>query len=286
MVEREAFCCVSLADAMEAGVLDPAAVFSDLCSFDGRPWAGGVDLIVSGIPCQPYSRAGERRGNDDERALWPELVRVVAECGAGAVFIENTPDFLKHAEPVWRELRGLGFEWAPPWLSTASEYGAPHDRERVFLLAAHPDSRFVRDAAGGRAGAHGAGEAELGDAGAGVADPNGQGLEVRQGERGDPRAELEAAERGGGEAADPHRRGRPHERSGWLFNVERQTFRHDVHGCDSGCRICGSHWASESPPARVDDGSADWTDRTRATGMTVVPDQAAHALASLLAYFA
>lgn len=168
-VEREAFSTEALAAAMEAACLDPAPVWTDLTSFDARAWRGAVDLVVSGIPCQPYSRAGQRRGNDDERALWPELVRVVAECEPAAVFIENTPDLRKHAEPLWGELRGLGFEWAPPLLSTASEVGAIHDRERLFLWASHPDR---------------------------------PGLPQREGERGHAREELEAVERGGGSPAD------------------------------------------------------------------------------------
>jgi site-specific DNA-cytosine methylase len=97
-----------------------------------------VDCLTAGIPCQPYSLAGKRLGHADERALWPELVRIVRECEPALVFIENTPDFLHHFGPVWGELWGMGFELAPPLLQTASELGAPHERERVFILAAHP----------------------------------------------------------------------------------------------------------------------------------------------------
>lgn len=138
-VEREAFACALLVEKMEAARLDPAPIWTDLLSFDGRPWRGRVDIVTSGIPCQPYSLAGKRAGNSDERALWPELVRIVGECEPAIVFVENTPQFLWHSEPLWTELGRLGFEAAPPLLSTASQYGAIFDGERIFLLFAAPD---------------------------------------------------------------------------------------------------------------------------------------------------
>lgn len=138
-VEREAFACALLVEKMEATRLDPAPIWTDLLTFDGRPWRGKVDLIASGIPCQPYSLAGKRRGNADERALWPELVRIVGECDPALVFVENTPDFLRHSEPLWDELARLGYTAAPPLLSTASEYGSIFDGLRVFLLFAKAD---------------------------------------------------------------------------------------------------------------------------------------------------
>lgn len=136
-VEREAFCAAILVERMAQGYLDPASIWSDLASFDARPWRGAVDLICAGLPCQPYSLAGKRRGNDDERAIWPELVRIVRECEPAGVFLENVPAFLAHAKPVWRELRGLGFRWAPPLVLGAAHVGAPHLRKRVWMLATH-----------------------------------------------------------------------------------------------------------------------------------------------------
>lgn len=149
-VEREAYAAAALVARMEDAALDPAPIFDDLSRFDSRPWRGVVDIVSAGIPCQPYSAAGQQHGHADERALWPHLVRIVAECEPGLVFIENVPPFLGHAEPVWRQLLRLGFVWAPPLLATASHFGAPHARERVFMLAAHPDrqgleGRSLRD---------------------------------------------------------------------------------------------------------------------------------------------
>ena len=61
---------------MEDGSLAEAPIWDDLRTFDGRPWRGVVDCIAAGLPCQPYSAAGKQLGHDDERAIWPEFMRV------------------------------------------------------------------------------------------------------------------------------------------------------------------------------------------------------------------
>ena len=154
-VEREAYAAAVLVARMEDAALDRAPVWDDLCTFDGTPYRGKVDLVSSGLPCQPYSVAGRQRGHEDERALWPHFVRIVEECEPGLVFIENVPPFRKHFEPVWRHLRELGFVWAPPLLQTAAEVGAIHDRERFYALAAHPERFELREQSRRRRGTDG-----------------------------------------------------------------------------------------------------------------------------------
>jgi len=135
MVEREAACVQVLASRMEEGLLDPAPIFSDVCSFDGRPWAGAVDLISAGIPCQPWSTAGKRAGFDDERHLGEELVRIVGEVGPRYVFVENVPGFIRLGAPdLLGRLADLGFdaEWG---VLSSCTFGSPHPRRRMFMLA-------------------------------------------------------------------------------------------------------------------------------------------------------
>ena len=133
-VEREAFPVVNLVAAMEADLLDAAPVWDDLQTFDGGPWRGVVDWLIGGIPCQPHSVAGKKRGADDERNLWPDARRVIGECLPGAIFLENVPGIARYYfDTIGPELRGLGYR-TEEGLFSAAEVGAPHIRERFFVL--------------------------------------------------------------------------------------------------------------------------------------------------------
>ncbi len=134
-VEREIYPAAILASHMESGAVDAAPIWSNLATFSGTMFRGRVDLVVSGIPCQPYSVAGKQLGHSDERALWPELCRVVGEIRPAIVFIENVPPFLNEFRPVGNRLQEMGYRIEEPLFLTAAECGAPHRRERVFILA-------------------------------------------------------------------------------------------------------------------------------------------------------
>jgi DNA (cytosine-5)-methyltransferase 1 len=134
-VEREAFAVAHLVEAMRAGVLAEAPVWSDARTFDGRPWRGLVDGVVGGIPCQPHSLAGKRRAHLDERDLWGPARRIIVQVRPWFVLIENVGGILSSggARRVWRDLQRLGFE-VEGGLFSAAEVGAPHQRERFFVL--------------------------------------------------------------------------------------------------------------------------------------------------------
>ncbi len=279
-VEREGFPASILVDRMAQEVLDPAPLWDDLTTFDGRPYRGRVDLVSSGLPCQPYSVAGKMRGHDDERALWPHLVRIVRECEPALVFVENVPRFRKLFEPVWNELRGLGFEFAPPLLQTASESGAIHIRERFYALAAHPERVQLRLEPGWSGGTGGAESSESDGDGSDSADAHGARLEGRQ------CPDECAAGTLGGETPNADGERLEGEWCGWLFDLERQTFRHDADRCGPGCRIRGSLWDSVSPVVRVDARSSHWLDEIRAVGNVGAPPVAyARAFRRLARFF-
>ena len=120
---------------MEDGSLDKAPIWSDLTTFDPEPWRGRVDIIAGGFPCQPFSVAGRKRGADDERNLWPHVARLAERLGLPTLFLENVPGILRYYWDVIRpELQEMGYRVAEG-LFTASETGAPHKRERLFILA-------------------------------------------------------------------------------------------------------------------------------------------------------
>lgn len=134
-VERDAYAAAVLVARMEDEALDPAPIWNDLATFPGHRYRGKVDLVLGGIPCQPHSAAGSRRGMADERNLWPHFWRIVQECGAPAFFLENVRGFVRSGLPhVLEDLAYRG--WDAEWTCVrASEVGAPHRRERIFLLA-------------------------------------------------------------------------------------------------------------------------------------------------------
>lgn len=140
MVEREAFAVAQLVSAMEAGLMAPASIWSDAKSFDGRGWRGSVDGLIGGIPCQPHSHAGRKRGSLDARDLWSDARRIIVQSRVWFILIENVggmlsagDDEIAGAERVHRDLHKLGFE-VEAGLFSAAEVGAPHKRERIFIL--------------------------------------------------------------------------------------------------------------------------------------------------------
>lgn len=136
-VERDSYAAATLVARMADETLDRAPVWSDVTTFDGRPWLDAVDCVVAGFNCQPFSAAGRKLGLEDERWLWSDISRIVRECGATLLFFENVPPITKHGLPtILRDLAEMGFdaEWG---CFKASDVGAPHKRERWFLVAVH-----------------------------------------------------------------------------------------------------------------------------------------------------
>lgn len=134
-VEIESFICANLVAEMEAGVLAPAPIWSDLKTFDGRKFRGLVDGITGGYPCQPFSIAGQRQGENDPRHLWPFISGIIDAIRPIWCFFENVDDHLTLGfDQVYRDLRDLGYH-IEIGVFSAEEVGAPHERQRIFILA-------------------------------------------------------------------------------------------------------------------------------------------------------
>jgi DNA (cytosine-5)-methyltransferase 1 len=120
---------------MEAGWFHPAPVWSDLATFDGRPWRGLVDILASGDPCQDNSVAGKRAGADGARFLAPEVIRIADECRPDRIFRENVPGNAGgQLEAIIPALERLGYRVACGIFSSA-ETGNTMQRERMFIMA-------------------------------------------------------------------------------------------------------------------------------------------------------
>ncbi|MFC8494740.1 DNA cytosine methyltransferase [Streptomyces sp. NPDC057235] len=118
---------------------------------------GPVDIVEGGYPCQPFSTAGKRKGTADARHIWPSIATALRVLRPRYAIFENVAGHLRLGfDTVLRDLAAIGFdaEWC---LVRASEVGAPHARQRLFLLATPSDAPDLghergRDA---RRGGHG-----------------------------------------------------------------------------------------------------------------------------------
>ena len=134
-VENEAFACSILEARMQDKTLDEAPIWTDLKTFNGRAWRGKVDCLTGGYPCQPFSVAGKKLAEKDPRHLWPEIKRLITEIEPPICFFENVGGHLRLGfEQVANDLSSLGYK-VKAGLFTAQEVGAPHKRERLFILA-------------------------------------------------------------------------------------------------------------------------------------------------------
>ena len=111
-------------------------LFGDVKEVSGKDESfAAVDVIYGGFPCQPFSVAGDRKGRDDTRYLWPEFSRLVGEIGPRWVVAENVPGILPlAADDVCQDLERLGYS-VGIWNFEALSVGAPHRRARVFFVA-------------------------------------------------------------------------------------------------------------------------------------------------------
>ena len=143
-VEVEAFAAANLVAKIEQGLLAPAPVWTDIKTFDGRPFYKRVHIITAGYPCQGESLAGKRLGKSDPRWLWPYIERIIQAVRSVWFFGENVSGHLTLGFPtVYRSLRNMGYT-VEAGLFTAEEIGTPHKRERLFILANSRNRGFCR----------------------------------------------------------------------------------------------------------------------------------------------
>lgn len=135
-VERDAYAAQVLAQRQNDGILPPFPIWSDVESFDGKPWRGIIDVVSGGFPCQDISVAGKGAGIAGERSgLWSEMARIIGEVRPRFAFIENSPALVNRGlDRVLADLASMGFdaEWG---VLSAADVGAPHLRERIWILA-------------------------------------------------------------------------------------------------------------------------------------------------------
>ena len=207
----------------------------------GRHNLAPVDLVCGGFPCQPFSNAGKRRGETDDRNLWPEMRRIVQELKPRWVVGENVPGLIDlYLDQVLADLEALGYEaWSV--VLPAAAFDAPHIRSRLYVVAYADSQRPPRQPFGQSRRGY-------------PVEPDGYGTNGHV-----------------AYADDRSRQVAPYQQRGKGEVRERA----DPGGCGGGVRGAG-RWAAEPGVRRVAHGIPHRVDRLRALGNAVVPEVAEH----------
>ena len=269
-VEWDSYCQRVIAQRQTDGVFDCAPIYGDVRAFarDGyaAAYTGMVDVVTGGFPCQPFSVAGKRAGADDERNMWPATIECIRTIRPQFAFLENVPGLLSsgYFEIILGDLAESGYDVRWRVLS-AAEVGAPHKRDRLWIVAHAARGQDNRRERGVVAKTQGGGES--GDAAIVAGSPH-VGYAVGDGR---------TAGRQDYEQHDGHIAGATSQHAGALahattIHVQRRDYR------QGQGEFRGSSWWSVEPRlGRVADGVADRVNRLKAIGNGIVPAVAATA---------
>lgn len=122
--------------------------YTDIKQFDGTQYKGTIDIITGGFPCQPFSTAGSRKGNEDDRYLWPEMLRVIREIQPTYIVAENVYGIINQGngmvfETVCSQMEDAGYE-VQPFIIPACAIGAQIRRDRVWFVGRLSNSSGIR----------------------------------------------------------------------------------------------------------------------------------------------
>ena len=139
-VEYNIYCQKVIAQRIKDGFLDEAPIFGDIDHFiksgAAKKYAGYIDVLTAGFPCQPFSVAGKKKGQDDERNKWPQTLQCIRDVRPRYAFLENVPGLLNsgYFGEILSSLAEAGFDarWC---VLGADDVGAPHRRKRLWILA-------------------------------------------------------------------------------------------------------------------------------------------------------
>ena len=141
-VERDEHCGSILVKRQNEGHLEPFPIWTDVETFDGRPWRGIVDVVSGGFPCQDISKAGRSGGIEGKKSgLWGEMSRIVGEVVPRFVFVENSPALTTRGMGhILGDLAAMGYDvgWG---VLGAWDVGAPHRRDRMWVVATNASGR-------------------------------------------------------------------------------------------------------------------------------------------------
>lgn len=142
LVEYESEYC----DVLRTNRPEWNVICADVHNFDGKPYKG-IDLLAGGVPCPPFSVASKQLGQNDERDLFPEAIRLISEIKPRAVMLENVRGFLdkkfdEYREHILQSISDLGYIVSIKLLN-ACNYGVPQLRPRVVIVGIRKDEEGV-----------------------------------------------------------------------------------------------------------------------------------------------
>ena len=230
--------------------------------FYARTGRRSVTVISGGFPCQPFSVAGKRRGKEDDRYLWPEMLRVISEIRPVWVIGENVPGIINLAlDTVLSDLESQGYA-CQTFIIPAAGVDAPHRRDRIAIVAWNHDGEPDRRKSCDTVGRTPEGKNAITGGNSYVSNSNTVRCDMRKfGRKRIQRAEPPCDETDSGhkDVADAE-------------SAERQGERGEARGRrpEFGC---GSWWPVEPDVGRVANGIPSRVDRLKCLGNAVVPQQ-------------
>lgn len=276
-IEREPYAASVIVERMETEGLHKAPIWDDVRTFPSRKFVGKVDFITAGFPCTPFSKAGKQQGIDDERWLWEDIESIINTLEPKYIFLENVPEITSRGfDRVLATMAKSGYDVQWSCLK-ASSVGAPHKRDRIFVLGFRPEwlhqltnsmrdgfSRFTNEENSERITREGIMEGDVSKCyGEDVTDSKCESQQRRGISREIHGKEKENQGKNGSKQRNPPIDSSP--------DVTKSNSQRSL-----------SWWEIEPPICRVDDGLAYRMDRLRTLGNGVVPLQAAYAYSSLV----
>jgi len=251
-------------------------VHNDVRNLDGKDYADSIDLVAGGFPCQPFSVAGNRRGSDDDRHLWPEMLRIIQEAKPRWVIGENVFGLINMAlDDVQADLEREHYE-VRKFVLPAVAVDAHHRRDRIFIIA-YRDPTLAHSHGEGQLQQEGL-EREVGrwsgnsgEQGSHVADAYGEGLQ-RHGQEHQLRGFGQEGQAGGsGDVAYTNGTRGEVGISGQESWQERHAGESHHQGDQQLRRSPRGEWPAEPRVGRVADGIPNRVDRIKGLGNAVVP---------------
>ena len=277
-VEWDAYAASILVARQNDGTLAPFPIWDDVQTFDGRPWRGAVDVVSGGFPCTDISAAGKGAGIDGEASgMWRHMARIIGEVRPRHVFVENSPLLVRRGlARVLGDLAAMGYDarWG---IIGAADVGAPHQRDRIWIVADASGEGWQfnqHSGASGRGQTCGSiGESRQIDRDEVVGDANIKGLEGTHDHAKPSKWVQHESMQSSNEVADARSIRQPRQGESWYSSDPAETAEGETDYAFH--ERVGHIWGAKSPVGRVADGVAHRVDRLRCIGNGQVPRVAA-----------